>query len=92
MKDILKQHIETGKPINELAKEEIKANNKQWFLIIALLATIWIGYICVINKRIQNKYTNHNNCDSIHKIDKLTIQVLKQANDSAVYFYELKNR
>lgn len=66
--------------------QELKENNRQWALIIMLMFVIFIGYIVTLHNRYDSKIKEHYKCDSVHKIDKLTIDIQKRYLDSAVYF------
>ncbi len=90
MNDLVKEYMETGKDLNTICNDKIKANNRQWFLIFCLFTVVWIGYLMTVNKRLETKIIEHSKCDSIHKVDRITIEMQKIYLDSAVYFHEIK--
>lgn len=91
MNDLVKEYIETGKDLNSICDDKIKENNKQWALLVFLLAVIFIGYSCIITGRYSDLEAEHSKCDSLHKVDALTIDLQHKTLDSAVYFHEIKN-
>jgi uncharacterized membrane protein len=90
MNPILNEYINTGKPIDEIVNDKIKANNRQWFLIFCLFIVVWIGYSIVQNNRIKHITTEHSQCDSIHKVNELTIEMQLNKLNEAVYFSDIK--
>lgn len=69
--------------------DKIKANNRTWVLIFILTSIIWIGYICILTDRNATLSNEHNQCDSIHKVDKLTIDMQHETLKTAVYFRDI---
>ena len=90
MNDLVKEYMETGKDLNTICDDKIKANNRNWFLIFCLLTIVWIGYSITIGERFETLTKEHSKCDSIHKVDFLTIEMQKKCLESAVYFEDIK--
>jgi hypothetical protein len=90
MNDLVKEYMETGKDLNTICDDKIKENNRNWFLLFALFTTVWIGYSVTIGKRMANITYEHSKCDSIHKVDALTIEMQKKCLEGAVYFEDIK--
>ena len=90
MNDLVKEYMETGKDLNAICNDKIKANNRQFFLIFCLFSIIWIGHSVMQYNRVSVLSTEHSKCDSIHKVDALTIEMQKKCLDSAVFFEDIK--
>jgi len=87
MNDYVKEYIETGKDLNTICNDRIKRNDKRWCLLILFVFTIWIGFDCVTHPK--SKHSSYQ-CDSIHKVDSLTIKMQLDKMSQAVYFKDIK--
>lgn len=90
MNDLVKEYIETGKDLNSICDDKIKANNRQWFLIFALFAIIWIGHSVIQYKRVTYFKQQVNELSDSIKFKDAAIEMQKKCLDSAVYFEDIK--
>lgn len=90
MNDLVKEYMETGKDLNSICDDKIKENNRQWFLILLIVFFILGGYTVGTNIRAIKAEQAHSKCDSIHKVDSLTIDMQYKTLNSAVYFEDIK--
>jgi hypothetical protein len=93
MKEELRHTLLNGEPdilkrVESWHKEKIKRNNQQWAMLLIFTFVIWIGYICTLKTRYEKQ--PHINCDSIHKVDRLTIEMQLDKLKNAVYFKDIK--
>ena len=85
MNEYVKEYMETGKDLNTICNDKIKANNRQWLLIFILTSVIWIGYICILHKR----YEDTSQLRHEKLVSDSIIENLENRLDSAVYFKDI---
>lgn len=89
MNDILNEYISTGKTPNEILKDKIKANNKQWFLILILFIIIFGGYAGMVTQRNTKLLNENSKYDSTIFYKDCEIEMMQIHLDSAVYFRDI---
>jgi hypothetical protein len=80
----------SGQPISEWHNKRIKTNNKQWFLLVCLIITIFVGYIHIQNERNINLVNKVKSKDSIIDIQVKQIDTLQYLVNEAVYFKDIQ--
>jgi len=73
-------------------REKLSKHNRASFLPFVLLCLCWIGHAGFNHMEKQNLRDENHNLKRQHIVDSLTISIVNAANDSAVYFNEIKLR
>jgi hypothetical protein len=90
MNNLVKEYMETGKDLNTICNDKIKANNRQWFLIFCLFSIIWIGHSVIQYKRVVYFKSKVDTLSDSIKFKDAAIDMQKKCLDSAVYFEDIK--
>lgn len=83
----IKNHI-----LNGTLEQAIKQNNRQWFLIVSLFIIVFGGYSVILTKRNLTLQEQMKPLQDSLSYKDAVIGIQSQALDSAVYFYEIKDR
>lgn len=85
----LKDAMLNGPGAQEWHDQKIKANNRQWVLIVIFLTAIYIGHTCILFQRFAPAEKMINDSKQKMLLYKSQRDTLQQAVDSAVYFHEI---